>query len=77
MSFKHIGRRLPRYDSISRAWAKTLNASKERQLQLLRELEDEDKLSKEKEAKKQKENAKKKEKKKSVYIVETSLGTCD
>lgn len=40
--------------------------AQERQLQLLRELEDEDKMSKEREAKKQKENQKKKDKKKYV-----------
>lgn len=40
--------------------------AQERQLQLLRELEDEDKLSKEKEAKKQTQNQKKKEKKRYV-----------
>ena len=43
--------------------------AQERQMQLLRELEDEDKLTKEKEAKKQKENMKKKEKKKYVLFV--------
>lgn len=40
--------------------------AQERQLQLLRELEDEDKLSKEKEAKKQTQNQKKKDKKRYV-----------
>lgn len=42
--------------------------AQERQLQLLRELEDEDKLSREREAKKQKENQKKKDKKKFVHV---------
>ena len=37
--------------------------AQERQLQLLRELEDEDKMSKEREAKKQTQNQKKKDKK--------------
>ena len=41
--------------------------AQERQMQLLRELEDEDKLSKEKEAKKQTQNQKKKEKKRYVF----------
>lgn len=40
--------------------------AQERQLQLLRELEDEDKMSKEREAKKQTQNQKKKDKKRSV-----------
>src|SRR5271170_5150227 len=40
--------------------------AQERQMQLLRELEDEDKLSKEREAKKQTQNQKKKDKKKYV-----------
>ena len=40
--------------------------AQERQLQLLRELEDEDKISKEREAKKQSQNQKKKDKKRSV-----------
>ena len=40
--------------------------AQERQLQLLRELEDEDKLTKEKEAKKQSQNQRKKDKKKSL-----------
>ena len=40
--------------------------AQERQLQLLRELEDEDKLTKEKEAKKQTQNQKKKDKKRYV-----------
>ena len=42
--------------------------AQERQLQLLRELEDEDKLSKEKEAKKQTQNQKKKDKKRYVHL---------
>lgn len=42
--------------------------AQERQMQLLRELEDEDKLSKEKEAKKQTQNQKKKEKKRYVFF---------
>lgn len=41
--------------------------AQERQLQLLRELEDEDKASKEREAKKAKENQKKKDKKRCVH----------
>ena len=40
--------------------------AQERQLQLLRELEDEDKISKEREAKKQSQNQKKKDKKRLV-----------
>jgi hypothetical protein len=43
--------------------------AQERQLQLLRELEDEDKMSKEREAKKQTQNQKKKDKKRSVFCV--------
>ena len=42
--------------------------AQERQLQLLRELEDEDKLTKEKEAKKQSQNQKKKDKKRYVGL---------
>jgi hypothetical protein len=42
--------------------------AQERQLQLLRELEDEDKLTKEREAKKQSQNQKKKDKKKWVLF---------
>lgn len=48
--------------------------AQERQLQLLRELEDEDKAAQEKEAKKQKENQKKKAKKQSVHVVSIRLG---
>ena len=48
--------------------------AQERQLQLLRELEDEDKAAQEKEAKKQKENQKKKAKKQSVHVVSISIG---
>jgi len=44
--------------------------AQERQMQLLRELEDEDKLSKEREAKKQTQNQKKKDKKKYVFFVD-------
>jgi hypothetical protein len=43
--------------------------AQERQLQLLRELEDEDKMSKEREAKKQTQNQKKKDKKRFVIRV--------
>lgn len=43
--------------------------AQERQLQLLRELEDEDKMSKEREAKKQTQNQKKKDKKRWVTRV--------
>jgi hypothetical protein len=43
--------------------------AQERQMQLLRELEDEDKLSKEREAKKQNQNQKKKAKKMCVFCV--------
>lgn len=43
--------------------------AQERQLQLLRELEDEDKLEKEREAKKQNANQKKKDKKRWVFVV--------
>lgn len=42
--------------------------AQERQLQLLRELEDEDKLTKEREAKKQSQNQKKKDKKRYVLL---------
>jgi hypothetical protein len=42
--------------------------AQERQLQSLRELEDEDKASKEKEAKKQTQNQKKKDKKRYVFV---------
>jgi hypothetical protein len=42
--------------------------AQERQMQLLRELEDEDKLTKEKEAKKQSQNQKKKDKKRWVFV---------
>lgn len=45
--------------------------AQERQLQLLRELEDEDKMTKEREAKKQTQNQKKKDKKK--YVPEHQL----
>ena len=48
--------------------------AQERQLQLLRELEDEDKMSKEREAKKQSQNQKKKDKKRSVR---SNCGSCD
>ena len=47
--------------------------AQERQLQLLRELEDEDKISKEREAKKQSQNQKKKDKKRYVAF---STGIC-
>jgi hypothetical protein len=50
--------------------------AQERQMQLLRELEDEDKMSKEKEAKKQSQNQKKKDKKRFVSFVNSSLGVC-
>jgi hypothetical protein len=43
--------------------------AQERQTQLLRELEDEDKMSKEKEAKKQSQNQKKKDKKRFVFLI--------
>ncbi len=43
--------------------------AQERQLQLLRELEDEDKISKEREAKKQTQNQKKKDKKRLVPLL--------
>jgi hypothetical protein len=46
--------------------------AQERQLQLLRELEDEDKISKERELKKQTANQKKKDKKRSCYLFSTS-----
>jgi hypothetical protein len=42
--------------------------AQERQMQLLRELDDEDKMSKEKEAKKQSQNQKKKDKKRFVVF---------
>ena len=48
--------------------------AQERQMQLLRELEDEDKLSKEKEAKRQKEAKKKKDKKRYNPFHSTSTG---
>jgi hypothetical protein len=47
--------------------------AQERQLQLLRELEDEDKMSKEREAKKQTQNQKKKDKKKLAFLVPSAL----
>ena len=46
--------------------------AQERQLQLLRELEDEDKLSKEREARKQTQNQKKKDKKRLVSVLSWS-----
>ena len=42
--------------------------AQERQMQLLRELEDEDKASKDREARKAKENQKKKDKRRSVFL---------
>ncbi len=47
--------------------------AQERQMQLLRELEDEDKASKDREARKAKENQKKKDKRRSVPFL-SSLG---
>jgi hypothetical protein len=50
--------------------------AQERQMQLLRELEDEDKVSKEKEARKQSQNQKKKDKKRFVVLAIYSFPTC-